>query len=252
MVKRIACCIFGPFHLVTMRSIKLGVIVLAALIWSCNGRLHGNGEFVDETRNVPDYTEVTSAGNFDVFLTNDATGVVRLHGESNVLPHVETVVDGNMLMVSFEEGFGDVARGDVRVYVPAFGVERVTLQGTGSVVSQDTLDTPGFSLELAGSGDAALMYSGSHLFATISGTGNIDLVGRADEATHAITGSGKIDATKQRVHKCNVMLSGFGDAIVYADSALDATISGSGNVLYTGDPKTVTRNVSGSGSVKPR
>lgn len=243
--------IFVAIRFLLMRLICFFLCSVSVVLISCNNSIHGNGQFVDEDRNVTDYTNVISTGNFDVVLTNDPSGVVRLHGESSVLPHIETVVDGNILMISYEEGMAEVEHDNVTVYVPAFGVEQFMLQGSGSVVAKDTLDTPGFALEIAGSGDADLVYNGSRVFTTVSGSGNVTLSGQANEAHHTITGSGKINARDHVVHRCNVIITGMGDADVYADSVLDVAISGSGNVRYRGNPVVNKHITVGSGTVEP-
>jgi hypothetical protein len=46
-----------------------------------------------------------------------------------------------------------------------------------------------------------------------------------------------------------VDMSGSGVASVHASDALDLHMSGSGTLTYTGDPKQVTQQISGSGKV---
>jgi hypothetical protein len=48
-----------------------------------------------------------------------------------------------------------------------------------------------------------------------------------------------------------IKLSGAGNVIIDVSGTLNATVSGMGNILYSGDPS-VTQNVTGSGSVRPR
>ena len=46
-------------------------------------------------------------------------------------------------------------------------------------------------------------------------------------------------------------VSGSGNARVYASGSLNATISGSGNVGYSGNPANVEKDISGSGEISP-
>jgi hypothetical protein len=44
-------------------------------------------------------------------------------------------------------------------------------------------------------------------------------------------------------------IDGSGSIVLNATHSLDASISGSGSILYTGNPAQVTKSVSGSGTI---
>jgi hypothetical protein len=68
----------------------------------------------------------------------------------------------------------------------------------------------------------------------ISGSGDASVDGDADDAQFTVTGSGDIAADRLVARKVAVSISGSGDARVNATEALDARVSGSGDVAYRG------------------
>ena len=83
----------------------------------------------------------------------------------------------------------------------------------------------------------------------ISGSGSITASGTADDQSLKISGSGRYQAEQLTSKTVKVDISGSGVASVRASDVLDIQMSGSGTLTYTGDPKQVTQQVSGSGKV---
>ncbi|MEP6559848.1 MAG: DUF2807 domain-containing protein, partial [Nakamurella sp.] len=71
----------------------------------------------------------------------------------------------------------------------------------------------------------------------------------AGTAKVTVTGSGHYNGSTLVTAQTEVDLNGSGDASVNATDRLSATVSGSGNVTYSGNPAQVSKNVSGSGDV---
>ena len=65
-----------------------------------------------------------------------------------------------------------------------------------------------------------------------------------------MSGAGDIDARMLASNSPAVVISGSGDAFVRTSGALTAVVRGSGEVRYIGNPRTVTVQVGGSGSVE--
>ncbi|HEY9468077.1 MAG TPA: DUF2807 domain-containing protein [Propionibacteriaceae bacterium] len=83
----------------------------------------------------------------------------------------------------------------------------------------------------------------------ISGSAAITASGTADDQDLKISGSGRFEAEQLRSKTVKVDMSGSGIVSVYASDVLDIHMSGSGTLTYTGDPKQVTQQISGSGKL---
>jgi hypothetical protein len=84
---------------------------------------------------------------------------------------------------------------------------------------------------------------------SVSGSGNISVLGNARNANVTVSGSGSFDGSRFFVRNATVNVGGSGSANVYATESLNARVSGSGSVIYRGEPNNVDTRVSGSGRI---
>jgi len=62
-------------------------------------------------------------------------------------------------------------------------------------------------------------------------------------------GSGKINGEQLKASSVKVTVDGSGEANVYASEQLDADLSGSGSIRYSGNPAKIYQKDNGSGSI---
>lgn len=84
----------------------------------------------------------------------------------------------------------------------------------------------------------------------VSGSGKVLAAGKAESVKATISGSGKVLAADLETDRCDVSISGSGDVEINVRSELDARITGSGSVMYKGNPSHVNSHSSGSGKVR--
>jgi hypothetical protein len=82
-----------------------------------------------------------------------------------------------------------------------------------------------------------------------TGAASVKATGKAKSLSISSTGAGDVDTTRLLAEKARVSVSGAASINVYASEQLDVSVSGVGSVNYSGNPKTVNKNVSGLGSV---
>ena len=105
-------------------------------------------------------------------------------------------------------------------------------------------------LAVSGSGSVTMSKLATPALSTdISGSAAITASGTADDQDLKISGSGRFEAEQLRSKTVKVDMSGSGIASVYASDVLDIQMSGSGTLTYTGDPKQLTQQISGSGKL---
>jgi hypothetical protein len=85
--------------------------------------------------------------------------------------------------------------------------------------------------------------------ARISGSGDIELGGNANDLDVVISGSGGFKGYNLKSKDVSVTISGSGNVETAVDGPLDAKISGSGSVYYKGNAA-ISFKSSGSGKVK--
>jgi hypothetical protein len=84
---------------------------------------------------------------------------------------------------------------------------------------------------------------------TLSGSGNLTGSGTAGSLDVTLSGSGNAWFTGLVADDVHAVLSGSGNIFVTASKSLDASVPGSGTIVYAGNPHEVTKSVTGSGVV---
>jgi hypothetical protein len=220
-------------------------------LFSGNGStISGSGKEVTVARPVSAFSVLRLDGSIDVRAHQGTTPSITVHADDNIEPLIETVVEGDKLIVRMRKGSGFSTHHDVFVDVVFTSLTAVQQHGSGDL-RIDKLTAPRFESSIAGSGDLQIDNAQLGQFAlSIAGSGDVILSGSADEARFGVAGSGDINARNFAARKVSVSISGSGDAHVNATEVLEAKVAGSGDVTYSGHPRDVSRRVSGSGSVE--
>lgn len=238
----------------------------------CDGPGHcidGNGTIKTETRNAGSFTEISSESFFDVFIFQDSIEQVIVEAEANLLPYIQTIINGSTLILREQNHYCLDNTLPVKITVRVKDLEKVSLTGSGNIHGNSEFDTQSFVIDLTGSGnidmevnaqqvEAWLGGSGNidlrtttyDLKATITGSGNMHIWGETLDSDLIITGSGNITAYGLAQDNCYVTISGSGNVYVSVTDYLDVKITGSGSVYYRGSPQ-VKANITGSGKVVP-
>ena len=220
-------------------------------LWS--GDAHtttGSGKEVAVTRQVGAFSVLRLDSSVDVQAHQGATPSVSVHADDNIEPLIETIVEGDTLVVRLKKGTGFSTHHNVVVDVVFTSLAAAHQHGSGNL-HIDKLSGPKFESSIAGSGDLQIDSAQLGSFAlSIAGSGDVVISGTADEARFGVAGSGDINARNFAAKRVSVSISGSGDAHVNATEAIDAKVAGSGDITYSGHPHDVLRRVSGSGSVE--
>lgn len=221
-------------------TMALGMMACTNAQWG--KRIKGNGDVVTIERSVGDYDEVAMAGWFDVELVSGNEGELTLKGESNLLEYIKTEVKNGKLVIKVAKGVNlrpSNWKSGIHVTVPVESIDAVSLSGSGDLVGKTTLKADSFSAAMSGSGDVSLTVEADDLEASLSGSGDINLSGRATDFTVSVSGSGDIKAYDLEADFVKATVSGSADIKVTANESINARVSGSGDIHYRGDRKSV-------------
>ena len=111
-------------------------------------------------------------------------------------------------------------------------VDELTLSGSGTIGAEG-VDVDEFTIALSGSG-------------TVSASG------RAQHIDVELNGSGDVQLQELVAQDVRATMSGTGRIAVHATESLDASVPGTGSIVYTGNPPQVRKSVNGVGSVTSR
>lgn len=247
------------------------VLLLALPTLGCT-TIHGDGVSASEEREVPAFDAVSGSLPLDVIVEVAATGepFVSLECDENLLPHIQTYVREGTLHITTEptvsiaprsvctaqvrtsrlvalaaSGSGEmVARGELDA------LAEIDSSGSGGVTVEDPITSDALSIDVSGSGPVRVArYEGEAIDAAVSGSGAAEVHGSASELHVDSSGSGGLLAPELEVMHAYVSSSGSGRIELRVSESIRASLSGSGDVVITGDPPVREETESGSGRV---
>lgn len=123
--------------------------------------------------------------------------------------------------------------------------------GSGNLRVQDSLVTRELQIRSRGSGHVEVWGIGviDSVIADMRDSGPVTLSGVAHHLSADIRGSGDLLATRLRTETADLTLRAGGSAEVHVSEVVTGWISGSGDVILTGDPD-IDVEISGSGTVQ--
>jgi Putative auto-transporter adhesin, head GIN domain len=211
--------------------VAAGVVLLAMHDWSGNSTFttgtQGSGVAATQARDLPSFAAVDLAGASNVAVhVGDEQGVV-VRADDNLIKLVTTEVREGELVIATSGSF--TTKSPMRVDVTVPTLDAVTLSG-GGTLSVVAVHANRFTARLPGSGILRVSGAVDRLDATLQGSGDLQLENLlARNATVGVSGSGRLQ--------------------VHATGTLEATLSGSGAIFYSGNPTRVVQNVTGSGVI---
>jgi hypothetical protein len=187
----------------------------------------GSGDVVAQTRSVGPFHAIASTGSTEVHVRVGAAQSVVVHAQGNIQPLIDTDVDGGTLRVGSHGSYSTDRKTLVEVTVPS--LDGVSLSGSGDVTAEG-------------------VHAGA-MSVVIRGSGQVEMMGRADKLEFTSSGSGEGKFDRLAVRDAVIRMHGSGDAHVQVAGTLDVEVSGSGDVRYSGSPRIVHQAIRGSGSI---
>lgn len=246
------------------------IIILALFVGlgfsSCTKSMliRGNGNVTTQIRELDDFSKLANNGSFEVNIIADSSSYVIIEAESNLIPHILTMVDNGALIIDSHENLNSRRSMKLEVHTP--NLEALEINGSGNI-DFETFNTEHFSavvdgsgningsavsnstyLKVNGSGNLTIGLITESLDASIHGSGNIHMAGESVYSIMGIYGSGDIQDYGFSQDDCEVTSDGSGNVYTTVNSSLKAKIEGSGSIHFKGDPL-VQSEINGSGRV---
>jgi hypothetical protein len=210
---------------------QITILALAAFSLSLSDcrwfGVRGNGRVTTEERPVAAFNEIHADGNFDIEWRNGLPEL-SIKTDENLLPYIESTVTDNKLRLHIRERI-----------LPTHGAKVVVSSPTRSAA------------QLRGAIDMKVpQLSGGTFAIETRGASDVTLDGTVDLLVAEMTGASDLKAKSLQAKTAEISTTGAADAIVNVSEALRVTITGAGDVVYYGTPKTIEKHVTGAGSIR--
>jgi hypothetical protein len=215
-----------------------------------------------KTLELPDFKSIYVNSNYTVMLKQTNKQEVVVEAPSDIFEASEIKVENGILMINMERKpdnpnksiwakIDDIKMNpSMKVYISMKNVGELMVNGSGKIISENSIAADYISLAVAGSGTLDVDLKGNIVKAENSGSGTLILRGYATSLDLTLSGSGNVKGYDCPVETCKARLSGSGNAELNVSSSLEATVLGSGSIKHKGNTKTLTRKVHGSGSIE--
>ena len=214
-------------------TLFLSLMLALTLLGGCHhqfGNVSGSGTMKLEKRDVPAFSAVNISGAYDVEIVVQKAQSLEIEGDDNLLPLIRTQVKNGVLSINNEKSFS--TRKALRLIISVPALDAITTSGA-SEFTVTNVKSDEFNIEA-------------------SGAGSLHISGETKALEVGMSGAVSLDAKDLKAQKVSVTSSGAASADVYASEELRASVSGAGNVDYYGDPKSVTEDASGAGSISKK
>jgi hypothetical protein len=209
--------------------LRLALALLAVVLLAGCSVTRGSGQLSSEPRQVNGFSKVELTGAGELSIEQTGTESLTISAEENLLPMLTSDVSGDTLVLGTQTNAKIVPTKPITYTLTVKDLNGLAVSGSGNV-TVTKLATTAFNT-------------------SISGSGTITINGTAVDQNLEITGSGRYQAEELASESAKINISGSGVASVRVTDELDVHISGSGTLTYTGDPKDVTQEISGSGKL---
>jgi hypothetical protein len=237
-----------------MKILKLlPIILVAAIVFSyCKKNdgdecIQGNGNLIQETRNLDDFKKIYATGAFNISFSQIANPRVDLFGDSNILPIITTDVNNGVLNIGVANNECYSTQNTIEVTATSQQFEGVTLDGAGKIEAHNII-TDQLRYETNGSATINSSFTTEFVTVFINGSGDAQFTGSSEHCGFYIGGSGTILSSTLVVNICTITIEGAGDIYIHVNNEMTVIINGSGSVYYTGDPE-INSQINGTGQL---
>jgi hypothetical protein len=191
--------------------------------------VQGSGRVVRQVRPAGEFAAIEVGDSITIEVAIGGARTIEVEADDNLIGRITTRTEGGVLRLGMIGSYRTHFIPTVRLTVPA--IERIDLQTSGNA--------------------RILGLRGGRLRLTSNGSGRFIADGWVEHVSAAFSGSGGAELADLRAEDVEIVIDGSGRAAVNVTRRLTATLNGSGQVIYSGNPESVETQVNGSGSISP-
>jgi hypothetical protein len=219
------------------------------------------GQVTKKTLELPEFKSIYNNSSYTVYLKQTNKQEVNVEALTEIYEVTTFSVENGVLLINVERKpdnpnksvwakIDDIKLNPTqKIYVSVKNINELQVNGSGKIVSENSLSAPNLSLSIGGAGSMDLDIKGDQLKLEVSGSGKMALRGYATACESVLSGSGSLNAFDCPVETTKIKVSGSGVAEINVSTTLEALVLGTGSVKHKGNTKNTTKKVYGSGTV---
>ncbi len=217
-------------------------------ISSCDPGVQGNGNVSTETRELESFHSIDLSGAYEVYLTQSTNSGLKIETDENLHQYIETYVDDGILYVSSTRRIG--RHRELALYMNFKDLKSIDASGASEVKTRGAVRGEKLSMDFSGAVEADLELDYEQVIGDFSGASELNLKGKASLVSLDGSGAIEVNALNLITKKFVLDVSGAAEASVHVTEELVIDASGAVEVNYKGNPKSITKDVSGAASIE--
>lgn len=207
----------------------------------------GNGNVKEENRSLSGFSAIEVSSGVDVFLSQGSAEKVVVKADENLLDHIETMVEGNVLKITTK---GSIRRAKaLDVYVTVTALDRIQANSGSDVKTESALKVNNLVIRMSSGSDLDMEVTANEMTCNLSGGSDANLSGKVGVLVAEANGGSDIEAKNLEVNKCTIKARGGSDARVHVTGELDIEAQGASDIYYSGNPKVLSSKASGGSDI---
>src|SRR5947207_3116131 len=118
-----------------MKKLMFGLLAIVGFTtlssWKGWDNIQGSGNLKKETREVGNFSGIESRGSMNVIITYGSSNQITVEADDNLLPLIETKVDGKNLVVKSKDKTGFSTKNKITVNVQMKTIDKLAVSGSG-------------------------------------------------------------------------------------------------------------------------
>jgi len=226
----------------------LALISTSCVIGNWDNGVSGNGNVLEETRDISGFSGVLISSGIDVLLSEGDEFEVIVEADENLLDLIETRRNGSLLEVGTDRvNIRNARSKKVHITLPELSVLKIS--SAGDCEGQNLFHCEDLELSISSAGDLTLEVEAERIDLDISSSGDARLAGKADIFDVSLSSAGDLYAYDLEAGIVKVNVSSAGDARVYATDEISMSASSAGNIYYKGDARVLRSSKSSAGGI---
>ena len=256
-----------PVRKIVLNLIVATIICIPVTICGCEA-VTGSGEIITLQMDYEDFERIEAGYAFDIEVSRADTYQVNLAIDEVLVEYLNVKQSGGTVYIGLKSGhnYQNQSR-KAEITLPTLsrmelsGASKGVVRGFSTIEDIDfelsgasrleikELKTGKTELDLSGASKVTgSMYTNEGNF-SLSGASTLELSGTAPDISVEASGSSEVMLDSFNVVTAKVELSGASEAEMVISKRLDINLSGGSKLIYSGDPKLGSIDVSGSSSI---
>jgi len=232
-MKKIGIIVFAAALIIGVAFSSLfsfGRVTKQAFNVSFNNGVEGSGHVTTLRFDVSDFNSVEVGGVFQVEIVAQKDFGVQVQADENLLQYIKVEVEDGILKIESDKNLK--SKSPIRIRISAPNIERLEASGVSRVTVADLKNA---SLDV-----------------DTSGASKIVIAGETETLNVHVSGASNVDAENLKAVNGFVEANGASHVSVNVADTLKADASGASRVIYTGNPISVQKDISGASGISQK